>query len=63
MYHSVIRRTGLKGEATNKQIEYAESIAELLGIGMPTEKTKQAMSDFINANVMRYKETLEEIKK
>ena len=62
MYPSIIRQHGLKGEATKKQIEYAEAIAELLGVGMPVEKTKQEMSDFINVNVMRYKKTLAELK-
>ena len=62
MYPTMIRRSGMKGEATQKQIEYAEAIAELLGVGMPEPKTKQNMSDFISANAVKYKQTLAEMK-
>lgn len=62
MYPRTIRKTGMKGEATSKQIEYAEAIAELLGVGLPSIKTKQTMSDFICANADRYKKVLNEMR-
>lgn len=62
MYPRTIRKTGLQGEATPKQVEYAEAIAELLGVGMPTVRTKQTMSDFISEHAVRYKQTVAEMK-
>ena len=62
MYPRTIRKTGLQGEATPKQIEYAEAIAELLGVGMPTVRTKQTMSDFISEHAVRYRQTVAEMR-
>lgn len=57
MYHPT-RVTNMTGDATTKQIEYAEAISALLGLTVPKEKTKQGYSDFINKNVRKYKEAL-----
>ena len=62
MYPRTIRKTGLQGEATTKQVEYAEAIAELLGVGMPTVRTKQTMSDFISEHAVRYRQTVAEMR-
>lgn len=62
MYPRTIRKTGLQGEATPKQVEYAEAIAELLGVGMPTVRTKQTMSDFISEHAVRYRQTVAEMR-
>lgn len=62
MYPTMLRHAGMKGEATPKQVEYAESIAELLGVGMPTVRTKQAMSDFISEHAVRYRQTVAEMR-
>ena len=58
MYPTLSRVTGLTGEATPKQIEYAEEMYRLLGNELPEERTKQAYSDYINANVKKYKEAM-----
>ena len=56
MYPTLQRVTGLRGEATPKQIEYATAMHDLLGAELPTEKTKQAYSDYINKYAKKYKE-------
>ena len=48
MYPHPMRVCGLTGEATPKQIEYAEQIEKLLNVVIPEERTKQKYSDFIN---------------
>lgn len=53
----------MSGEATMKQIEYAQSIHELLGAELPAEKTKKAYSDYIDKYVMQYKETVRELQR
>lgn len=40
---------------TEKQISYATDIANELGIKLPTEKSKQAYSQFISNNINAYK--------
>lgn len=57
MYHPM-RVCNLTGDPTQAQIEYANNICTLLGLSLPTEKTKQAYSDFINKYVHKYKEGL-----
>ena len=42
-------------EATQKQIEYAREIAEVLNIELPKEKTAYAYYHFIYNNVQAYK--------
>ena len=55
MYPHPKRVCNLTGQASPKQIEYAENIHKMLGIDLPREQTKQAYSDFINANIKKYK--------
>ena len=55
MYPHPMRVCGLTGDATPKQIEYAEQIGKLLGVVIPEERTKQKYSDFINKYAERYK--------
>lgn len=55
MYPHPKRVCNLTGQASPKQIEYAENIHKTLGIDLPREQTKQAYSDYINANVKKYK--------
>lgn len=55
MYPHPKRVCNLTGQASQKQIEYAENIHKTLGIDLPREQTKQAYSDFINANIKKYK--------
>ena len=62
MYPEVRRAYGLMGDATKKQIEYAEMIHEVTGAGLPTEMTKQAYSDYISTNVREYKRVCEEMR-
>ena len=50
MYPRTIRKTGLQGEATPKQIEYAEAIAELLGVAVGQAEAV----DFCGGNMMQY---------
>ena len=55
MYPHPKRVCNLTGQASTKQIEYAMDIGRMLKIELPQEQTKQAYSDFINANVKKYK--------
>ena len=55
MYPHPKRVCNLTGQASPKQIEYAMDIGRMLKIELPQEQTKQAYSDFINANVKKYK--------
>lgn len=61
MYPNPVRVSGMTGEATKGQIEYAERIYLLLGAEKPRERTKQAYSDYINRYAKRYKQALQEV--
>lgn len=60
MYPYPVRVVGLSGEATTGQIELAEKIHKLLGAELPTEKTKQKYSDYINKHVVKYRKATQE---
>lgn len=60
MYPTLTRKTGLRGEATPKQIEYAGQIHDLIGVELPDSKTKQAYSDYINRYLNKYKKAVKE---
>ena len=48
----------MAGDPTQKQIEYARAIHELLGKELPEEITKQAYSDYIDRHAAAYKEAV-----
>ena len=48
----------MTGDPTQKQIEYARAINELLGKELPEEITKQAYSDYIDRHAAAYKEAV-----
>lgn len=50
----------MNGEATQKQMDYAEDIAEELGIDLPEERDKKTISEFISENVDDYFESRRE---
>ena len=55
MYPHPKRVCNLRGQASQKQVEYAMDIHKILGIDLPREQTKQAYSDFINRYQKTYK--------
>lgn len=52
------RGIAMAGDPTQKQIEYARAIHELLGKALPEEITKQAYSDYIDRHAAAYKEAV-----
>lgn len=55
MYPEARRVFGLRGEATPAQIMLAQDISRVLNLEMPSELTKQAVSDFIASNIRKYR--------
>jgi len=47
----------LKMKPTEKQIDFAKTIAKKLGIQLPAEYTKEAYNKFISSNIDKFKKS------